>query len=299
MNKTISENMYINFIKYWSKYLQILIISILISTLISFLIQNKYSSSALLIPSAISESSSPQLSGLSSIAGLSGLDIGGSGNEKSIEAIHRIKSYDFYVNYFVKNIEYKNLVAAKSWSLNKNVIEYDENIFSIKNNEWVKKNGVSLEPSLQEGYKTYKKILIVNQDKGTKYVNLSVRHVSPQIANDWIELIVRNINKSMSEVDKKNAKDSIDFLTNTLYNTNINSLKISINKLLENQLRKLMLASNEEVYVFRYIEKPIIAEEKSYPNRLLIVLLGLLIGLVILIIHNFAYSLHQTFEDQK
>ena len=45
-------------------------------------------------------------------------------------------------------------------------------------------------------------------------------------------------------------------------------------------MQTLMLASSSKAYIFKTIESPVVPEEKSAPNRPLILLLGLILGTI-------------------
>ena len=137
----------------------------------------------------------------------------------------------------------------------------------------------------------YLKILSVSQDTKTSFITISIKHHSPSIAKRWVDLIERNINISMREADMELSKNSIDFLNSKIAETNLKELKDSISKLLESQIETLMVASVDEKYVFKTISSAIIPEERSEPNRFLLVLLGLVIGFftgsIIILVHYF------------
>ena len=54
----------------------------------------------------------------------------------------------------------------------------------------------------------------------TGLVYLSMKHKSPVVAQNWVDTIIYNINECMREIDKQDAQNSIDFLNESLKNTN-------------------------------------------------------------------------------
>ena len=72
-----------------------------LSIIFSLFLPNIYTSSALLAPSNGDQSLSSKLSGYSSLAGLAGVNISNDADLKTIEAIERIKSFEFFSNYVV------------------------------------------------------------------------------------------------------------------------------------------------------------------------------------------------------
>jgi LPS O-antigen subunit length determinant protein (WzzB/FepE family) len=274
------------FLVLWSK--KILIISIttiaaITSVSYSLSLPNIYTSNALLAPTTSEDSLANKLGGYSSIAGIAGINLQGNSGGKATEAIERIKSYDFFVNYFIPNIEFENLVAAKSWTSSNNTIVYDNKIFKKINNQWVRKAKYPIQskPSYQEAYEIYNKILLISEDRKTSFISMSIEHPSPNIAKKWLNLIIYNINNHMRELDKAVAKNSIDFLTVSAQNTNLSQIKAAITKLIEGQIQILTLAEVSKNYVFKPIASPIAPEKKSKPSRAIICILGTFIGLFI------------------
>ena len=166
---------------------------------------NIYTSSALLAPTSPNESLESKI-GVSSIAGITGLNLPQNYVKKSTEAIERIKSYDFFVEEFLPNIMYENLVAVRRWDRNTNKILYDENLFDQNTNKWNEHNGKSLKPSSQTAYKVYRQILNISEDKLSALVSMSIVHKSPYIAEKWMNLIIKSINDYMRDLDKKVAQ---------------------------------------------------------------------------------------------
>ncbi len=181
-------------------------------------------------------------------------------------------------------------MAVQKWKVEENKIIYDENIYDSQSNMWVRdvefpKKSV---PSNQEAFEIYKEILSINRDEKTSFVKISIEHQSPFIAKEWIEIILKNINESMSEIDRKSAQNSIDFLKMKYSETNIQSLRIGISKLLETQMQTLMLSSSENDYIFKVLDSPVVPEEKFSPNRLIILFAGTFFGFVISFLIVFA-----------
>ena len=269
----------------------------IISIFYSLSLSNIYTSSAILAPSTAEDSLSSKLGGYSSLAGLAGINLPKDSGGKSNEAIERIKSYDFFVNEFIPNIEFKNLVAARKWNNVTNTIEYDKKIFSSMNNKWVReaKYPKLEKPSNQEAFEIYTKLLTITQDSKTSFIYMELEHISPSIAQKWLKLIIKNINNHMREIDKELAKNSIDFLNTSAKKTNLSEIKLAISKLAESQMQILTLAESNKDYVLKPISSPIAPEKKSKPSRAIICFFGTFLGFIISIfisffLHYFYYN---------
>ena len=261
----------------------------LLSILYALNTPNIYTSKTLLIPSTNEGSvSNPSLGGLSlsSVAGVAGLKIPSSNVPKSQEGIERIKSFEFFSTYFLPNIKLENIIAVKDWLPEKNILIYDDSLFDSNNKKWIRKASYPREttPSSQEAFSRYKELLSIYQEKNSAFITISINHHSPYIAKKWLEIIVYEINESMRKYDEELASKSISYLNEVALSTNIQSIKEAITNLLETQIKKLMLTSSNESYVFKIIDSPIVPEEKSKPRRYIICLLGTLMGLILSLI---------------
>ena len=249
-------------------------ISAIISIVVALNLPNIYTSTSIVAPSLNENTISNNLGGYSSISGLAGINLPAKNINKSDEAIARIQSYDFFVDEFIPNIKFEDLVAYKKWNKQQDKIIYDEDVFL--QNKWVRKvNGdKGIKPSNQEAFKIYKKILTIDDDQQSSFVTIEITHVSPNIAKEWLELIINKINDYMRDIDKEIAENSINFLQNTYLETNISQLKNVISTLIENHVQTLTLAESNIDYVFKPISSPIAPEEKSGPLRALICILN-------------------------
>ena len=272
----------------WNKKLFISIftsIAALVTVLYALYLPNIYTSSSLLAPTTEDNSLSSQLGSFSGLAGLAGVSLPAGTISNSQIAVKRIESFEFFSKYFLPNIKLEDLMAVNKWNANDNKLVYDDSKFDSTTNEWSRK------PSDQKAYKEYKRTLSISQEELTGLVYLSMKHKSPVVAQNWVDTIIYNINECMREIDKQDAQNSIDFLNESLKNTNSQSIKVVFAKLMESQMQTLMLASSNDAYVFKTINSPIVPEDKSSPSRALICILGTLLGgilsILIVLFRNF------------
>lgn len=271
---------------FWEKKFFITISTLIfaiLSVLFSLSLTNIYKSEAILIPTMPDDSLSSKISGFSSLASISGIGIPSTSVSKSEEGIERIKSFQFFSNKFLPSINLEDLVAVKDWDQSTNTIIYDNDIFFEKDKSW----DLDKKPTQQEAYAFYKRMLNIRENKETQFVSISVKHVSPFKAKEWVDIIIFNINETMREADRMKAEKSIEFLSNVLTSTNLQPIKDSISSLMEAQLQISMLASSSEYYVFKVLDASIVPERKFEPRRSVIVFLGSIIGFMLSIIFVF------------
>ncbi len=248
-------------------------IAAIISVIVALLLPNIYVSKTLLTPTSSEDSLQSKLGGLSSFAGIAGVTLPKAGSNKSEEAVERIKSFEFFSTYVLPNIQLENIVAVKKWIPEENSLIYDKKIYDKATNTWPEGK-----PSAQEAYKVYGEKLGVIQDKKTSFVSISIEHFSPYVAQKWVSIIIKEINENMRKIDSQQAEKSIAYLNKSAASTNIQPIRDAIARLLESQMRTLMLTASSEAYVFKVIDSPIVPERKSKPSRAVICIIGTLLG---------------------
>ncbi len=265
----------------------------------SLSLPNIYQSEALLAPvDASSSLISGALGEYSGLAGLAGINLSpnvtGSNHKKAIELINSL-------NFFEKNIMPKiflpDLMAIESWSMKDNTIIYDDSIFQKNINKWVRDFSYpqKLIPSAQESFKIFKSAhLNLFEIKQTGYISLSIKHQSPLVAKQWVQLIFDEVNFFYRQKDKEESEKAVFFLNKQLLQNNLSEIRKVISSLLEKELQKLTLVEANKDYVFEYIFPPSVMEKKSEPNRSLIVIvcfiLGACLGMVIVLLRHFFFK---------
>ena len=244
---------------------------------------NIYKSEALLAPAA--EEQGGGLSGLASqlggLASLAGVNLGGKGGtDKTQLAIEVLKSRQFTSEFIQKHSILADLMAAKKWNREQDIITYNEDDYLVETNTWVRdvEPPLKSEPSMQEAYKVFSKIFTVNSDKETSMVTLAVEHLSPTVAEQWVTWLVQDINKVMKERDVAEANRSSEFLNKQIALTNVADIKTILYKLVEEQAKTIMFAEVRDEYVFKTIDPALVPEEKAKPKRALICVLGTMLG---------------------
>ena len=282
------------FLVLWNKKLLISSITLtfsLIAVMYSLSLPNMYKSEALLASADQDKSSSNMLKGSAGISGLVGLTLP-AGADKSIEAIEIIKSHDFFNNYLLPLISLQDIMAVESWDQKLNKIYYDPKLFDSKSGEWIRKASFPIQkkPSSQEAFQAYRALMDVSKDKKTSFVTISIKHHSPFTAQEWVKLIIREINKSMRNKEKELVSNSIIFLNKQAEKVNYEEVKQAIASLQQEQVKSLMLIEASEDYIFKVLNSPLAPEIKSEPSRSNIVITISLIGFIfinflILLIH--------------
>lgn len=255
----------------------------LISIIYALMLPNIYQSKATLMAVEQSSGMSGMVGRYSEMAGLAGISLESKSGSKDQEAIARIKSFEFFSNNFLPNIKLENLMAVKKWNQASNTINYYASDFNSESRQWLRKAKPprSNIPTSQEAYEEFIEIMSVNKDKKTNLVTLLVEHKSPFIAQQWVEIMINQIDQVMRDQDRQTATKSIEYL-NSLAPTIINEdIKKALSALQQEQMKRLMMVEANDNYVFKVLDSPIAPELKSKPKRSLIVIWGTILGLVL------------------
>lgn len=282
----------------WSGKLIIIIVTaifILISVLYALNQPNIYKASTLLAPANEQGGAgglakmAGQLGGLASLAGI---NLGGGGTDKTGLALEVLKSRVFLEDFIEKHNLLVPLLAVKNWDQIEDRLIYNEKVYDISNNKWLRevKAPNTAKPSRWESYEALTKILTISTDKKTGMITVAIEHYSPSVAIQWVLWLVEDLNKAMREQDRKEAQNSIDFLTKKLDETQLSEMRNVFFQLIEEQTKTIMLAEVSEEYIFKTIDPANAPDDKIKPKRALIVVLGAMFGglfstLIVLILY--------------
>jgi len=247
------------------------------------MLPNIYQSKATLMAVEQSSGMSGMVGKYSGMASLAGISLDSESGSKDQEAIARIKSFEFFSNNFLPNIKLENLMAVEKWNQPSNTLTYYASDFNSESRQWLRKAKPprSNIPTSQEAYEEFVKIMSVNKDKKTNLVTLMVEHKSPFIAQQWVEIMINQIDQVMRDQDKQTATKSIEYLnslTPTIFNEDI---KKALSALQQEQMKRLMMVEASDNYIFKVLDSPIVPELKSQPKRSIIVIWGTILGMVL------------------
>lgn len=217
------------------------------------------------------------------LASLAGINLGGGGTDKTGLALEVLKSRKFIENFIDKHELLVPLMAAKNWNRTTDELVIDDDLYDENTNQWLREVEApkTPDPSPWEAYREFSNIFSVNADKESGLVTISIEHYSPNVAINWLTLLVNDINNAMRDSDKKEAQSSIDFLSHKLAETNLADMQTVFYQLIEQQTKTIMLAEVSEEYVLKTIDPANAPDEKAKPKRALIVILGALLGYVL------------------
>jgi len=250
-----------------------------------------YQSQATMMPMEANAGMKGMLGQYSGMASLAGISLPSESGSKAQEAIARIQSFEFFSNDFLPHIKLEDLMAVKEWNQASNTLIYNESAFNSESRQWVGKVSPlkSNIPSSQEAYKTYKAIMSVDEDKKTSFVTLSFEHQSPVIAQQWVEIVMDQIDQVMRDQDRQTAIKSIEYLNSLAPTVNYEEIKKALSSLQQEQMKRLMMIEANDNYIFKVLDSPIVPETKLKPMRSRIVILGSTLGMLLSVLGVLAF----------
>ncbi|MFQ2633083.1 Wzz/FepE/Etk N-terminal domain-containing protein [Aeromonas caviae] len=243
---------------------------------------NIYRAEALLTPSL--EQQGGGLSALASrfggLASLAGVDLGNKGGDKASIAIEVGKSRLFLGEFIRRHQLAVPLIAATGMDKTTGELLIDPEVYDTQAQQWVREMppGRSPEPTDWELIKAFRSLVNLNSDPKTGLLTVSVDFYSPQLAKQWVDWLIDDLNSTMKQRDQEESKRNIAYLTEQLSKTSVADMQKVFYQLIEEQTKTLMLAEVNQEYVFKVLDPAVIAEEKIKPKRALIVVLGALLG---------------------
>jgi len=252
--------------------------SVIVSLIIfglTFLLNDRYTSNATLMLTGGNEEnqSSSIMGSLSKVANISGINLGGTQSNQIYFATETFKSRDFF-----KQLVEDNLILV--------YLKYPSK-FNDDNDELKKQD---LNVSLLDVYKhIYLEDFSASIDDDTGFVRIEFTHQSPVFAYEFLSLIISKINQVAKNKELEKSERSLVYLQEKASSSNQQNIKQSISYLIEQQLKKQMLANIDENYLLTPIDSPFIPREKSFPARFIILIVSF-IFLVILSSIYFVFS---------
>tara|TARA_A100001015_G_scaffold308805_1_gene407049 strand:- start:2538 stop:3395 length:858 start_codon:yes stop_codon:yes gene_type:complete len=231
---------------------------------LSFFFEKKYLSEATIIEVVDSSSSL-------SASSLFGIDLGRSNN--SAKAIAVMQSRDF-IYYFLTKYNLLSLIEKNE----------DIDISNINEN----KKEIVFSPELKVLSKIpgivgkfNKEILTIDQADVDGIIILSISTKKPEYSQKILDLFIKEIDKIMK----------LDFISQT--KANINALKnlttevkdpLSLNIISElhnEEQKNLIKAETSEFFSFKLLDSPYLPINHYFPNRLLFIIFGFILGIII------------------
>lgn len=233
---------------------------------LSYAVEPRYESAVVMMP--VNEDdllgsmgiSNTALTGLLGAAGL-----GSPTKSREREALAILQSRTFIVDFFREGGR-QQLLFPDLWDASKN--------------EWRSDGGQP--PSDNSIYgRFFTKVMKVKRNTETGLVSVAIRIGDRSAAADWANGLVRTLNATMRLRAVTESERSLNYLQRELKRTDIVEIRQGIFALVEGQTKEIMMANVRDDFAMRVIDAAPVPDEGAYvvPNRLLLSLLGAVIGI--------------------
>lgn len=239
-----------------------------VAAISSWLVKPQYR--ATVVMAAVSENSSggsldgaggalmSQFGGLASMMNLSF-----SGTDRKAESLAVLES-ELLTEKFIKEKNLLPVLYAERWDAN--------------NSKWLSSNEEV--PTLWKANSKFKKkVRKLVTDSKSGLSTLSVTWSDPIVAATWANDLVAMANVYMRDRTIQESERNISYLQEQLTKTTVVAVQNSIAALLENEIKRAMLANGNNEYAFKIIDPAVPPEIPFTPGKLVWVLLGVFLGL--------------------
>jgi uncharacterized protein involved in exopolysaccharide biosynthesis len=201
---------------------------------------------------------------LSGVAALAGVNLAPNTAETE-EALAVLRSRDF-TESFIRDNELMPVLFAKKWDAAKRA--------------WT--GAPDQRPTEAQAFRYFdRSVRGVTQDKKTGLIEINIDWKDRDRAAAWANEQVRRLNAEMRRRAIEQADASVGFLQKELGATTVVDTRAAINRLVETQINKRMLANVSQEYAFRVVDRalPPDTEDIVWPKRSLLLLGGMILGL--------------------
>jgi len=236
------------------------------STLLALLMTPVYRAEVLIAAVTEMDKSSrfaAQLDEFSGIAALAGINMERGGRKN--EAIATLKSR-LFTEQFIKDEKLLPVLFQKKWDQ--------------ENQRWNDADPEDI-PTLGEAYELFdEEVRRIRGDRKTGLVVLSIEWEDPDEAARWANELVRRVNALLRNKAVRESESAISYIQEQLKQTSVVELRQVLHRLIESEMKEIILARINEEFAFRVIDPAVAAEGAFKPNMVPMLLLGAMLGLL-------------------
>ena len=246
--------------------LGVTLVAVLAATAAALLLTPKYKAETFLMPVSEAEDqgrSASQLGEFAGLASLAGINL--EGGDRKNEAIATLKSR-LLTEQFIKDEKLRPVLFHKLWD--------------AKAQRWDVDDPDDV-PTLWDAYELFnKKVRRVYEDKTTGLVVLAIEWEDPELAAGWANELVRRVNALLRNRAAEQSENAVRYLQEQLKVTSVVELQQVLHRLIESEMKEIILANINKEYAFRVIDPATAPEEPFKPRMLPMLVIGTGLGLI-------------------
>lgn len=136
-------------------------------------------------------------------------------------------------------------------------------------------------PSPDDAVQRFDRIRMVTVDRRTDFVHLSVRGPSPQVAQAWATAMIREVNELLRARSLEDTRRAVELLSKRVETEQVQTVRTIVSALLEMHMRREVMAESRREFALRMLDPPSLPDQRFYPRRTRMVLLGMVFGFVL------------------
>jgi len=121
----------------------------------------------------------------------------------------------------------------------------------------------------------------VREDRSTGLVTVSIAWKDPQLAAQWANELAASVNATLRQRAVEASNDAIAYLQEQLTRTSVMDLQQVLHRLIESEMKKIIVANINEEYAFRVIDPAVAPDEPFRPRIVAMVTVGTVAGLAL------------------
>jgi uncharacterized protein involved in exopolysaccharide biosynthesis len=253
----------------WRFLLAIVVIVELLALAFSFLVTPTYRSEVVLSPRSRSAAEAAigavggQLGGISTLLGI------GAGSSAENEYALAVLRSNTFTTEFINANDLLPVLFSSKWD--------------PVAGKW-KSSDPEKHPTVLDAVRKFEReIRTVIVDPKTNIVTLRIEWKDRELAASWANELASRLNEDVRRRTTADAGLSIAYLNEQLARTQLVQLRTALTRVLEEELKRQMLAEVNDEYAFRIVDPAVPSDADDFvsPNRLILSLLGLLVGITI------------------
>ena len=242
----------------WKTIVAFTIFCAVIATLYSLKAPEIFKAETLLAPvqeeNSASNSSLGQLGGFAAMAGVSMPS-----DSKVQRVLATLRSRDFMKKYISK----RNLLPI----LFDDLWDEEKKAWKLGQNE--------VAPTVESGFSVFRDSIEVVEDKTTGLISVSVSWTDANLAAEWANDLVDQLNEQMRAQAIEDSKNRMLYLEQELAKTSLQDMRRVLYNLLESENQKAMLANVNVDFALEVIDPAVVPSIRQSPNRKSFVIMGM------------------------
>jgi uncharacterized protein involved in exopolysaccharide biosynthesis len=250
-----------------------------VAAVVTLMIADVFRTQTVLAPSSDISNALP-VSLAAQVSSIAGLALGTPTSDPVQVAIATLQSRRFLVSFVRQHELVVPLIAGGGWDHERRQWEINDRIYDVESHSWVREATAwqPSQPTDEEIFEIMDENLDVSLDRATGLVTMTFKSRSPVAARDWAAMMIDDLNAELRARAIEEATSSIAFLNAEIGKTEIATMRESLYRLVEDQMKKRVLAEVRKNYAVSLIDPPMLPEEKIFPIRWLICLGAALLG---------------------